>query len=481
MTHEDMRAFVRARVAEGKTRLQVTAHAEEAACNDGWAVTRTDVLAIVAEEMRAPDAEAMLAAEQPPASGNGDGMALSAFWALVFDARVRDPRNGADARSEAAASFLALRPDEIAEADVPRIVDYVWSEFDPPGAQEEVAKIERGDWTPPALPEPLFAPKYVNPVSHRASKPAPHIGGLLFPGYTCVYGAPKCGKTWLTLVATMCLHTGKKFLGREVRQCNVAWLELDMAEFDFQDYADKLGRGMDIPARPIPYFSHALVDLNEAVQRDLLCESLTKLGTRVIVVDSIRAASGIDENESIEVAKFIRGFVLGRLRNQLGVSTIAIAHSPKYGTGPRGSGEWAAGADSLWEVKRPPDGAPGIVTLTGEGRHAPFATNVEIHITPDIARVSEVSPAEAKTRSRRIKADREGIYDIALDALTDAGEKGLTQNEMEKAIRKARGTVSHNEMSGIVDDLLRRPGIVNRPRVDDRAKTKRLIRVPVES
>ncbi len=311
--------------------------------------------------------------------------------------------------------------------------------------------------------EPLFASRFINPVSHRAAKPSPHIGDLLFPGYTCVYGAPKCGKTWLTLAATMSLHTGTSFLGREVRQCNVAWLELDMAEWDFQDYSEKIVRGMDIPSLPLPYFSHALVDLNEPTQRDMLCEALAGLETKVLVVDSVRAATKIKENDSEVVAEFIRGFVLAKLRNEMGISTIAIAHAPKFGTGPRGSGEWAAGADSLWEVKRPPDGAPGLLTVTGEGRHAPFAVNVELYVTPDIARVAELLPDETRKRGRRAKMNREGLIDLALEVVQEAEEDGLSQNALGKGIRERGGHVSRNDMPDLIAELGRCRGVSLRP------------------
>jgi len=307
--------------------------------------------------------------------------------------------------------------------------------------------------TPEELAE-MFVPKYINPVSHRAEKPKPYVPDMLYPGYTNAFGAPKCGKTYLVLAVTLCVHTGSLFLGRAVRQANCAWLELDMAEYDFQDYADKTVRGMDIPERRLPYFTHAFVDLLAIDQQDKLCQALEGLKTEILVIDSTRAATSINEDKSDEVKEFVRGFLLRRLRNTQGISVIAISHAPKYGTGPRGSGEWAGGADSLWEVKRN-DPLSSIVTVTLTGRHAPARLTLDEFVGPDFARIRELTPKERTQSKAEAKVSAPGLLEAAKTLVLGANG-GLSQSGLESKLRKTGHGIRHEDMAGLVLKLAQR-------------------------
>lgn len=319
-----------------------------------------------------------------------------------------------------------------------------------PGAPE-IGELE----TPPAAAAALeerFEVRYINPVSHRVTKPASHIADVLFPGYTCISGAPKCGKTLVTLAMTLALHTGTAVWGRAAAQANVAWLELDMPEGGFQDYSDRVAAGMDIPQRPLPYFAHGFVDLTDSRQQRFLCGKLRELGTQVLVIDSVRAASSIDENDSNAVRTFVRGFILQRLRNELGVSVIAVAHSPKYGSGPRGSGEWAGGADSLWDVKRPGGRDIDILTVTGTGRHAAFELNLELVVGGLAAKVIEVPSEEARQRVLGHVLEGEGML-AAARALAKAHPGGLTHRILSDELRRQGFKFSQNAVTFILKEL----------------------------
>ncbi len=306
----------------------------------------------------------------------------------------------------------------------------------------------------------LFDVHYVNPSEPRVEPRLAFIEGLLFPGYTNLSGPWKCGKTWLGLALSLCVHTDTPCIGQHVNQAECAWLQLDMDEASFQQYAQKLAVGMQLPERRMPYFYSALVDLVNPTHQTLLIEKLKELGTQILWIDSSRAASSIDESKSEEVRLFVRGFLLQRLRNECAISTVLLCHPPKGGAGPRGSGDWSAGADSLWEITPPTDrfgrprapepGEPTLFTLNGYGRHPPFRLEIELQVRDSETTIILLSPEQR--RAREIGDER---IAAAFKAVLVA-PRGLSQNRIEQALKEAGLGVHRGDGKLVADELLRR-------------------------
>lgn len=219
---------------------------------------------------------------------------------------------------------------------------------------------------------------YVNPPDPRVEKPPAFIDGLAFQGYTIASGPPKLSKkTWFFIAESLSIHTGIPFLGRSVNQAKCAWIQLDMAEWDFQDYCDRIARGMRIPESRMPYLFCSALDLKNSEQWRPIGQRLKELETQILYIDSCRAVSNVDENDSAEVKKIVRGFFCGYLRNETEISTVLIAHTPKGAAGARGSGEWTGGADCDLRFQPPEDGKTGPIKIVGIGRHADLEINFE--------------------------------------------------------------------------------------------------------
>ncbi len=208
--------------------------------------------------------------------------------------------------------------------------------------------------------------------------PEPWVEDLLMPGYTTVSGPWKSGKTWLCLAASICIASGREFLGRATKKGSPAWLQLDMPSWSFIEYCRLLRLGMRLPEVGIPFFGNGRIDLKRPDHQAALVKKLEALRVDILFIDSGRAASTVKENESDEVAGLVRKLFCAELRDRRGCSVVLITHAAKGANGgTRGSGEFDAAADSCLSFARAEEGEP--IQVTGRGRHPPvkFAFTIE--------------------------------------------------------------------------------------------------------
>jgi hypothetical protein len=228
--------------------------------------------------------------------------------------------------------------------------------------EEEITKSQ--------VEEDLFKVEITNnPEKEPKIEPPPcWIEGLLYPGYSTVSGPWKGGKTWLTLGASIAIAAGVPFLGRPTKQGRPAWLQLDMPTWSFVDYCRLLRAGMSLPIVDVPFFGDGRIDLKLPEHQRRLAQALENLQTEILFIDSGRAASSVEENNSDEVLTVTRKFICAQVRDRLGISVVLINHAAKgIQGGSRGSGEWDAAADSCLKLSKDED----TITLKGSGRHPP--------------------------------------------------------------------------------------------------------------
>lgn len=213
--------------------------------------------------------------------------------------------------------------------------------------------------------------------------PMPLIEGALFPGLTVMYGRWKRSKkTLYALAQAFCLQAGVPFLGRELDQKRVMFIQRDMPEGQFIEYARYIQEGLALPAAEIRYVSEAM-DLNQAEDREKLLATLRQEAEKpdVLYIDSSRGVTRIDEDDAGEVSEFVRGYLINQIRDVLGINIVLVAHPGKNSQSVRGSGDWEASADSIQSFK------PNIPTgeehstftrVDGFGRHEDFSLNFAI-------------------------------------------------------------------------------------------------------
>lgn len=81
----------------------------------------------------------------------------------------------------------------------------------------------------------------------KIDAPPTIIRGMVPAGLTILAGAPKKGKSWMSLAMAIAVATGQQFLGMETQQGDVLYLDLESAQFRVQKRLEKLlvGPGPD--------------------------------------------------------------------------------------------------------------------------------------------------------------------------------------------------------------------------------------------
>jgi hypothetical protein len=183
-------------------------------------------------------------------------------------------------------------------------------------------------------------------------------------GIVLLYGNPFLGKTRvsLALAATMCAPLPATLAGRSVKPGPVLYLSLEHTGFDEALHKAARGTGLN-NATDLKgfYFLNpgnkssldSILDKKELV--DFVANEADRLDLGMIVVDSLRAASSYDENNSQETAKLRREFerISGGGRRPI----LVIHHSSKKGD-PRGSTDLQALSDTMIQLTK--DGNDGV-------------------------------------------------------------------------------------------------------------------------
>lgn len=179
--------------------------------------------------------------------------------------------------------------------------------------------------------------------------PASGVGGL--------YGAPKSGKTFLTLDAAAAITEGREWFGHRTRVVPVVYVGLEgeagLAQ-RWQAYDRIKGQTRQAELRFItaPWSILAGGDLVE------LAEAIRGAGCvgGVTIVDTLNAASpGADENASADMGRIIAG--AKQLQREVGGLVLLIHHSGKdTSRGLRGHSSLTGAVDVIIEVTREESG-----------------------------------------------------------------------------------------------------------------------------
>lgn len=244
------------------------------------------------------------------------------------------------------------------------------------GKEPEAIRAELEHYVEPALDEALGVPPilYFGDPAHEpeVTIPDPWVGDLLFPGYVVAFGQWKrSSKTRFLMALSYHIARGEPFLGRPVRKGRVLWVQRDTPIPTFIDFSRKLREGLGFPPTAIPFLAEPC-DLRKEEHQARLVAAVRKTQAELVILDASRGISTVKENDSDEVAAVARGFLIDRLRDELGCSVVLLTHPAKGGASVRGSGDWEAAADSVLRFEPVLEGdRVQYVRLHGEGRHPP--------------------------------------------------------------------------------------------------------------
>lgn len=110
------------------------------------------------------------------------------------------------------------------------------------------------------------------------------VPNMLPIGLSVLAGAPKRGKSWLSLALALAVAGGKTFLGQQCRQGDVLYLDLESRKYRVQDRLAKLITG---PAPPRLYIAHDAAPLGDELymQLDSWCKAVE--APTLIIIDTL--------------------------------------------------------------------------------------------------------------------------------------------------------------------------------------------------
>ena len=295
--------------------------------------------------------------------------------------------------------------------------------------------------------------------------PPPLVRGLIPSGLTLFAGRPKGSKkTLFAACLVACLADGRPFFGRPTQKKRVLIVQRDMGRAHFLDYVRAVRAGMGIDRfTPLPVIG---VPMDLMTERDQvrLFKTIERHKAEVLIIDSTRSTSSVEENFSEQVMKITRNLCCDILRDKYGLSIILITHTAKGGAGARGSGEWFAGCESQLCFEPAPH--KRFIAISGEGRcpDVEFAFKAEIVFDKEterllVAKLVEVGDDERQEAERDAAATKVRLLAHALyDKYRETGgavspNAFFTYARERLGLRGRKGTDKEN---ALVVELLRK-------------------------
>ena len=198
------------------------------------------------------------------------------------------------------------------------------------------------------------------------------VKGLLLPGQlSCIYGAPKSGKSFLTLDLAYHVAQGLPWFGLRTRQARVLYVAAEGGQ-GLHQRIEALRWHKNAPDEGVEvYFLPLALDLRnrdgDAADVIGLAAYLEEIGFGVpslILVDTLsRCFAGGNENSADDMGEFIAR--CDWLRQETGAHVLLVHHKGKEESrGPRGSTVLTAAVDTAINVVR--DASSGVITATVE-------------------------------------------------------------------------------------------------------------------
>jgi hypothetical protein len=215
--------------------------------------------------------------------------------------------------------------------------------------------------------------------------PKPIIERLMYPGITLLQGAPKEGKSYLALQASIDLVNGYAFAGcfRIPYGKRVVYLALEdtkaRTSLRLKQLSDKTVNSKDL------HFVYSLAPWpDNLVQLDDL---LSRLTADVLVIDTLRAfrMGGKASDRDVVKADYAAIKLIRELADKHGVACLILSHTRKHASGMSDtdasidSTGISAGVDTLLTLRRRREGTSMLSVLGRETEHNEFELEFDLN------------------------------------------------------------------------------------------------------
>lgn len=223
--------------------------------------------------------------------------------------------------------------------------------------------------------EVLLAEREGSPILVVGKLPPQVTEGYLIEAFlpenkaSIIYAAGGTGKSYLGVLAAVCVRTGTPMLNWKVKQGGVLYLDWETDEYELDERVKRVANGLGLAVPEIMYRACAATLESMAEQ---LSQTVNAHGIRLVIVDSVGMATrGTGDGPAEETA-----IDLFRAMRYLGTTVLAIDHVTGADAHREGAIDKPYGsiykvnlARSVWELK-------GSVPETGNAHLALFHRKV---------------------------------------------------------------------------------------------------------
>lgn len=258
-------------------------------------------------------------------------------------------------------------------------------------------------------------------------------GVLPLNGYGLVYGKRGSGKTFEMLHLALCVATGTPYRGKTVKKASVAYIMSEGAA----GLRKRIAAWSQTHNHPDLSNFHALlqsVQLNDPDLRAHLDLALQQIpgDVQLLVIDTLaRSVSGLDENSSADMTRFI-GYI-DEVRHRRGVAVVPVHHAGWNDSHERGSTVIGDAADWILKVYRDED---QVVLKTEKVKDDEMPRPIRLDLVPVDGTGSAVL----------IEAIDDAPDDVLIAAIirivTD--KKAIKENDLVNELR-AQGVTPHSK------------------------------------
>jgi hypothetical protein len=260
-------------------------------------------------------------------------------------------------------------------------------------------------------------------------------------GLVIIWGAPKCGKSFLAFDLAMHITLGLEYRGRRVQAGPVVYLALEGGRgFNKRVEAWRRHHGDDLDGRESPPFYLLNIPVNViADYRALIADirAQTPTAPTVIFIDTLNRALGAHKEDDEGMRMMIQA--ADALRAAFDCAVVIIHHCGIEGTRPRGHTSLTGADDVQIAVTKDKN---GLITATVEhmkdGEPAPpFSCHLKLMddlgidddgdpITSCVITPAQSTPS-ASPRASKLTGSQARFLDILVEATIDAPEAHKTK------------------------------------------------------
>lgn len=257
-------------------------------------------------------------------------------------------------------------------------------------------------------------------------------------GVTLVAGDAMAGKTSLLVSLSMAMAAGRDLAGHSVQAGSAYWVAADHPHSDLIGYIDAAAAGMGIqgPDALAMHFEPGwpVWLLDDMAKVACLRAELDQLGTNLVVLDSFRRLTQVDDSSARDVASVIeaaKSLTGGNRR------AVVVVHHLRQDGGIRGSTDFPAATQSTVKLSK---SGLGVVLVKAHHHSAPPTEwRIAIDHQDGVMRVRDLDAGTSVDQGGSNASGPDlaaAIRFVLEEAAIDDGEPALSREKLEKRVRE---------------------------------------------